>query len=250
MSRFARECRSDHRFYHRQANPDEYESDSDIEPTELQQAFDDAADDDDDDDDDANWTDIDENEEQGEAVEPAAPPCNCHEVIAEPLFTAPIEIDRCAICFEDITMINVTITRCGHAFHASCAFEAIGNNVDCPMCRTQLANVPVFEEEDEEEEEEEDEDDVEAANLHIIEEWNWTPAPCEPEFKVTVEQASKKMMNMGFTPADFLRAFDYGSEQDDQFYENFQKCYDEVRSGKIPLSARDKRSYAQVACGK
>jgi len=256
MSRFARECLSDHQFYHRRANPDEYESESDIEPTDLQQAFDDAADYDDYDDD-ANWTDIDENEEQGEgedeAVEPAVPPCNCHEVIAQPLFVAPIDIDRCAICFEDIAMVNVTITRCGHVFHSSCAFEALGNNVDCPMCRTQLVNAPSFEEEEGEwldtrsQDEEDNEDDAEAANLRIIEEYE---ALREPVFKVTVEQTVKKMMNMGFTPADFLRAFDYSGEEDDEFYENFQEHYYGVRTGKIPLSARDKRSYAQVACGK
>ena len=44
----------------------------------------------------------------------------------------------CSICYKQMIMANLTITRCGHAFHASCLNTALGVRCTCPLCRTQL----------------------------------------------------------------------------------------------------------------
>jgi len=61
-----------------------------------------------------------------------------HETLASPCFELPNQIEPCAICFEDIKMINMMVTRCGHIFHASCMCVAISTKPNCPMCRTEL----------------------------------------------------------------------------------------------------------------
>ena len=67
---------------------------------------------------------------------------DCHAVLALPLFDAPIAMDECSICYEGILMVNCAITRCGHAFHASCMFNAVINGLhSCPLCRVQLTPV-------------------------------------------------------------------------------------------------------------
>jgi len=44
----------------------------------------------------------------------------------------------CSICYKQMIMANLTITRCGHAFHASCLNSALEARCNCPLCRTQL----------------------------------------------------------------------------------------------------------------
>jgi hypothetical protein len=44
----------------------------------------------------------------------------------------------CSICYKQMIMANLTITRCGHAFHASCLNTALEVRCTCPLCRTQL----------------------------------------------------------------------------------------------------------------
>lgn len=83
-----------------------------------------------------NVDNVDNVEEEEEEEE--LPLCDCTEVIAKPLFEAPIKLGECCICFEDMEMVNFMVTRCGHAFHASCMFRTLEMNDNCPMCRTQL----------------------------------------------------------------------------------------------------------------
>ena len=117
-----------------------------------------------DDDEESVWTDYDSSEEEegeeGQGGEEAIKVelCNCHETLAEPCFATPSPFDPCAICFEDIKMVNVTVTRCGHVFHASCMFEAIAAKSCCPLCRTQLVNG--FEDDEDDYEEEEDDEEI------------------------------------------------------------------------------------------
>ena len=93
-----------------------------------------ALDTDDDDDDDDEEVEV-------EIVNPV--PCDCHKSIAQPLFELPIHLDQCAICYEDLSMVNITVTRCGHTFHSSCVFNALEYGEHCPMCRTQLIELRV-----------------------------------------------------------------------------------------------------------
>jgi hypothetical protein len=132
-----------------------------------------------DDDEESVWTDYDsaEEDEEGESDsgedERTVILCNCHETLVEPCFDVPKPFDPCAICFEEIKMVNVTVTRCGHVFHASCMFEAIAAKSCCPLCRTQLVNNSGDDEDSDYEEDEivEDEDDEGEDMEEVIVSW-------------------------------------------------------------------------------
>ena len=103
-------------------------------------------------DDDNDWSTIaSDDDEDDEADEPDKEQCNCHDTTAQPIFALPdgITLGECSICYDEIKMINMAVTRCGHVFHASCAFECLERRIDCPLCRTQLVN-EVFETEEDE----------------------------------------------------------------------------------------------------
>ena len=55
------------------------------------------------------------------------------------------EGNECPICMDPIHAIkNRTTTECGHCFHSSCLIKhsLIGTNIGCPLCRTELADIP------------------------------------------------------------------------------------------------------------
>ena len=165
----------------------------------------------------------------------------------EPLFEAPIPLGECPICYEELKMIDFTVTKCGHTFHSSCVFKAMEQNVDCPMCRCQLLEVQEEEEdedeegEDQEEGEEEDQEDEDSEG--------------DEEPKVTLEQLYTKLQNMGYSPLDILA---YAVEnanlkrQDEvrntpEFIDEFADKAWGVIVGDISLAHVDQRTYAQVA---
>ena len=85
------------------------------------------------------WTDYESEEDEDEDEESEDDGFYaCHETLAKPCFELEKQFDPCAICFEDIKMVNMMVTRCGHIFHASCMFEAIAASPNCPLCRTEL----------------------------------------------------------------------------------------------------------------
>jgi len=151
-------------------------------------------------------------------------------------------------------MINVTIARCGHPFHASCLFKALELKTDCPMCRTQLINIHEEDDddtsidsedlEDEEDLDDEDEDDEDEDDEDIEDELEIR--------KVTHEQLATKLTHIGYTPADFLRIAGcrVKSENDGKyvcaFYKKFHEDVDKIILGEIKLADRDTRTYAQV----
>ena len=177
------------------------------------------------------------------------------------LFTAPIDLGDCPICFDKLKMIDITVTKCGHTFHSSCIFKSLDRNVDCPMCRTELIHPESDddEEEDDEEddeynEEEENEEDNEEDNEDEDEEDN---EEVDEEPKVTIEQLSVKLQNMGYTFADILTLHmrwyldgamkrEDETRSSDKFLEELIKKIDGVTEGRITMSHRDQRTYAQV----
>jgi hypothetical protein len=48
-----------------------------------------------------------------------------------------LKMEECAICYESIGEINVSITICKHKFHTNCLIKC--GNV-CPMCRTNVSS--------------------------------------------------------------------------------------------------------------
>lgn len=165
-----------------------------------------------------------------------------------PLFEAPIPLGECPICYEELKMIDFTVTKCGHTFHSSCVFKAMEQNVDCPMCRCQLIEVQEEEEEEEDDQEEgDDEEDQEGEGEDEEEE--------EP--KVTLEQLYTKLQNMGYSPLDILAlAVENANLKRQDEARNTPEFIDELGDklwgvivGDILLSDRDQRTYAQVAAG-
>jgi hypothetical protein len=182
-----------------------------------------------------------EEESEEQVAEPEPEP----EPEREPLFESPIPLGECPICYEELKMIDFTVTKCGHTFHSSCMFQALANNLDCPMCRCQLLAVQEDEEEeDQEDDEEQDEDDDE------------DDSDDEDDPKVTLEQLYAKLQNMGYTPLDILSRAVYPNiilkRQDEsrnvtEFQDELgEKIWDLVY-GNISLAHVDQRTYAQVA---
>lgn len=162
----------------------------------------------------------------------------------EPLFEAPIPLGECPICYEELKMIDFTVTKCGHTFHSSCMFQALANNLDCPMCRCQLLVVQEDEEdEDQEDDEEQDEDDEDQDEEEE-----------EEDTRPTMEQLAIKLQNMGYTPVDFLTLFMDGilkrqdeTRQGSEFLDILNAKIDDIVDGKITMAHVDQRTYAQVA---
>ena len=164
----------------------------------------------------------------------------------EALFEAPIPLGECPICYEELKMIDFTVTKCGHTFHSSCVFKAMEQNVDCPMCRCQLLEVQEYEESVDEEEGEDQEDQEDDDD----------DSDDEDDPKVTLEQLYAKLQNMGYTPLDILSRAVYPNiilkRQDEsrnvtEFQDELgEKIWDLVY-GNISLAHVDQRTYAQVA---
>lgn len=45
----------------------------------------------------------------------------------------------CPICYDILTVNNVAVTQCGHAFHLGCLLESLKRKHECPMCRGHIA---------------------------------------------------------------------------------------------------------------
>ena len=47
----------------------------------------------------------------------------------------PCETISCAICMEDLTQVDLMVTRCGHQFHSGCMITHLRKKDECPLCR-------------------------------------------------------------------------------------------------------------------
>jgi uncharacterized protein YbaR (Trm112 family) len=135
--------------------------------------------------------------------------------LVKPLFALPcgFVFPECAICYEQIEMVNVTVTTCGHSFHASCSFKALDRTNCCPLCRHQLV-------EDEEEEKEDEEDEQEEQDEEDEDDDYVYPVHDNLDVKVTLEQLTGKLINMGYTMTDLLKSMypDVKSETNEEKY--------------------------------
>lgn len=178
---------------------------------------------------------------------------DCSVCTAKPLFTVPegFTLNECPICYENMEMINVTIARCGHTFHASCLFKALELKTDCPMCRTQLINI-LEEDDDDEDDDSEDDDEDDDEDLEDEDEDDEDIEDESEIRKVTHEQLATKLTHIGYTPADFLRIAGcrVKSENDGKyvcaFFRKFHEDVEKIILGEIKMADRDTRTYAQV----
>jgi len=175
------------------------------------------------------------------------------EVIANPLFEAPVELGECPICYDDLKMVDFTVTKCGHKYHTSCLLKALINNSDCPMCRNELINYePEEEEDDEDDEADADENADEDADSDDDESSELDDDENKPN--ISIEQLASKLQNLGYTAVDFLTMYLGGMEmktsqperQTDDFLTKLSDTVDNLIDGKITMSHRDTRTYADV----
>jgi len=193
--------------------------------------------------------------------------------LVPPLFALPcgFEFPDCPICFDSISMVNVTVTTCGHVFHSSCVFEALDHGDSCPMCRNKLIDNGEVQDGDEEEDGDEDEDedeeddgdgdddgdeDDDEDSYGEMQEDGWRRRIS----KLNLEQLTAKLTNMGYTMADIVKysmlghLVDIRSDVDEEKYaEDFwHKLFHDMQDlsrGRITMSMRDARSYAAVVGG-
>ena len=188
---------------------------------------------------------VEEEEEKEEEKEKEK--CNIHEPTANPL--SGQTFGECPVCYEELNMINVTITRCGHVMHSSCIFTALEASPCCPMCRTQLMR----DLDDDDQEYDEDEDDQDDGSQEEDEDQEDEEEE-DHDSDVSLEKLSAKLQNMGYTLTDFLSVWlsdnNLKKENPEKYNKELEdKLADDVFSilnGSIPLSSRDRRSYAAV----
>jgi len=172
--------------------------------------------------------------------------------IVGPLFALPcgFAFPECAICFDTIDMVNVTITTCGHSFHSSCVFKALEMNENCPMCRHPL--VEVLDDEEDDNDDDDDSSDNDSSDNDSNDDEDHSINTDDEDAKVTLEQLATKVTNMGYTINDLLKFFVYDikssnqARYSDDFMEKIADDLNGVIDGTISLSNRDTRSYAAV----
>ena len=152
-------------------------------------------------------------------------------------------ITECAICMTDILdSKNCCTTECGHTFHSSCIFNNMMHRVECPMCRTALAE----EAEDSDDEDSDDEDSDDESDSEIV-------------AKVTCKQIGEKLTNMGYKIEDLVfimlggnlcNGVKHNTERHtEDFFEKLDEDIDNIIDGTISVNHRDCRTYAQVLAG-
>jgi len=130
------------------------------------------------------------------------------------------------------------------------------------MCRTQLIrDLPEDDDDQDDDDDEDDDDDDEDDDDQDDDDQEADTDAEESVFsniqvtrpKVSLEQLGNKLMNMGYTPADFLQFFFTGlnsenpEKYNEAFFEKMDDDISEIINGIIPLSSRDTRTYAEVA---
>jgi hypothetical protein len=165
----------------------------------------------------------------------------CQEITGKPLAELPVSIGECSICLDTIDhLVNISSTRCGHTFHTHCFLRAIQNGSgNCPNCRSLLV---VKSEDDDSDDEYDMMSDYDSDDDTITEE----------DVVVSLEQATTKLQNLGYSVADILSLYvgpSLKSSQNPEKYtpEFIQKMNDDldgILEGTIALSQRDTRSYA------
>jgi len=177
-------------------------------------------------------------------------PVDLSKPLVEPLFALPcgFQFPECAICYEQIEMVNVTVTTCGHAYHSSCVFKALERSDTCPMCRHQLVS-SISDDESEYESSVDEGEENEAEDQDDDEDDDDDTYP-----KVNLEQLAAKLTNMGYTTADLLKFFiaDLKSSTGEnkytpEFEDKLETDINGLLDGTISLNHRDTRSYAAVA---
>ena len=194
-----------------------------------------------------------EDEEEDEEKKEKVCEVDCSVCTAKPIFAVPegFNLSECPICYENMEMINVTIARCGHTFHASCLFKALELKIDCPMCRTQLINI--LDDDGEDDDDESNIDDESNNDSEYEDDLEDEDIEDESEIrKVTHEQLATKLTHIGYTAADFLRIAgcrvksENDGKYDCAFHKKFHKDVEKIILGEIKLADRDTRTYAQV----
>lgn len=160
----------------------------------------------------ADMTDTNKENETTEELLPE----DYHTVIV-PLNPSCGDTEQCSICYNDIDMVNVTVTRCGHRFHSSCIFQMMANGGrDCPLCRSKLAKDVQAVSDDYEYAEEDWGSDIEddyvvgeqIANADNVDRMATdTDNEQTYEHSMSIETLAEKLVTMGYTNVDMLRLY-------------------------------------------
>jgi hypothetical protein len=52
-----------------------------------------------------------------------------------------INVNKCAVCFEDLKDVNICVTKCGHKFCTTCLFKSLEVKKECPCCRSDIFDI-------------------------------------------------------------------------------------------------------------
>ena len=160
-----------------------------------------------------------------------------------------IDDNECPICMENIDPVkNRMTTECGHCFHSSCLIKhSVLTNINCPMCRQDLADIP------------EDEDDYsdEATSVSSESSYGSEESGSVPSSqKRNITQILAEMKRRGITERHLITTLISITYQDtwanryftlneiDNKEEEVFDVLDNITS--LPVDYRDTRRYADV----
>ena len=160
-----------------------------------------------------------------------------------------IDDNECPICMENIDPVkNRMTTECGHCFHSSCLIKhSVLTNINCPMCRQDLADIP------------EDEDDYSDEATSVSSESSYgseEPGSVPSSQKRNITQILAEMKRRGITERHLITTLISITYQDtwanryftlneiDNKEEEVFDVLDNITS--LPVDYRDTRRYADV----
>jgi hypothetical protein len=177
---------------------------------------------------------------------------------------------ECSICLSNLTHANFTSTKCGHWFHSSCIFQNMVQRVECPLCRTELAEISDDDseslgdddtleystEEEEEGEESDDEEDDESLGGTSGESATLENGNLVIDTSITCKQATQKMSQLGYSMEDLMYLLvgrldpREKSKYKREFRDKMETDLSNILNGEIQVDYRDSRTYAEVMSGK
>ena len=163
--------------------------------------------------------------------------------------------DECPICLEELDAVkNRATTECGHCFHTSCLVKhSVLTNIVCPLCRTDLADIPEeeYESDDESQDSDDSDDDSDATTNSDNSEEEEEVVHRRTITQILSVMARQNITNRHLVSALITTTYQEGwmnryftcNESDDR-EDEVMEILDNIST--LPVDHRDTRRYAEV----
>ncbi len=161
--------------------------------------------------------------------------------------------DECPICLEELDAVkNRANTECGHCFHTTCLIKhSVLTNIACPLCRTDLADIPEEEYESSDDDSDEDDDSDDDSGATTTSDNSQEVVPRRTITQILSVMAQQNITNRHLVSALITITYQEGwmnryfvcNEEDDK-EDEIMNILDNIST--LPVDHRDTRRYAEV----